>query len=50
MLQQRTYTFGGVIGKDVLLDLGAEVVDIVSLHYTLNRAGDVLEEDLVEFH
>ena len=50
LLQQRCDALRGVVGEDILLDLGPEVVGVVGLDDALDRAGDVLEEDLVEFH
>ena len=50
LLKQRGHALGGVVREDVLLDLDAKVVGVVGLDDTLDRSGDVLEEDLVEFH
>ena len=50
LLEQELKALGGLVGEDVLLDLGAQVCDVVGLDDALDRALDVLGEDLVELH
>ena len=49
-LQQELKALGGLVGEDVLLDLGAQVCGVVGLDDALDRALDVLGEDLVQLH
>ena len=49
-LEQEFQALGGLVGEDVLLDLGAQVCNVVRLDDALDRALDVLGEDLVQPH
>ena len=49
-LEQKLEALGGLVGEDVLLDLGAQVCNVVRLDDALDRALDVLGEDLVQPH
>ena len=49
-LKKELKAFGRLVGQDVLVDLGAQVRSVVGLDDALDRALDVLGEDLVEQH
>ena len=49
-LQKQLKALGRLIGEDVLVDLGAQVRNVVRLDDALDRALDVLGEDLVQQH
>ena len=50
LLEQDLQALRGLVGQDVLLDLRAQVRDVISLDDTFDRALDVLGEDLAEPH
>jgi len=49
-LEQEFQALGGLVGQHILLDLRAEVCNVVRLDDALDRALDVLGEDLVQQH
>ena len=50
LLQHRLQALGGLVGQDILVDLGAQMRGVVGLDHTLNRALDILGENLVQPH
>ena len=50
LLEQDLETLRGLVGQDVLVDLGAQVRGVIGLDDALDRTLDVLGEDLVELH
>ena len=50
LLEQDLQALGGLVGQDVLVDLGAQVRDVIGLDDAFDRTLDVLGEDLAELH